>query len=75
MPKPASKRMLTASEEFEIMKLVLDKWLLAGIVVLLYGFYLTVSRSLADGFYYFVAGIVLLLLFVWFLKREFEHVR
>jgi hypothetical protein len=69
----AKKRTLTRQEEFEIMKLVLDKFLWAGLFVLLYGLYLVLRQSqMAYGFWIMVGGAFVLLLFMALIIKEYE---
>lgn len=69
------KRRLTDHEEFEIMKLVLDKFLWLGMIIMGYGLYLTLTKTISTGIWYIIAGAVVLLLFAWFIVKEFEFVR
>ena len=69
------KRRLTDHEEFEIMKLVLDKFLWLGMLVMGYGLYVTLTKTVSTGIWYIIAGAVVLLLFAWFIVKEFEFVR
>ncbi len=69
------KRRLTEHEEFEIMKLVLDKFLWLGMLIMGYGLYLTLTKTIGTGIWYIIAGAVVLLLFAWFIVKEFEFVR
>jgi len=69
------KRKLTDREEFEIMKLVLDKFLWIGMVILGYGLYVSITSNFNAGIWYIVAGAVVLILFAWFIIREFEFIR
>lgn len=69
------KRRLSSSEEFEIMKMVLDKFLWIGVIIMGYGFFLSVSKTVADGVYYLIGGAVLLIAFAWFVVKEFEQLR
>lgn len=67
------KKTLTHSEEFEILKLVFDKFLWLGIAILFYGFYsLVTGRFMQEGISFIVAGAVVLLIFIWLLVREYE---
>ena len=66
------KKRLTQNEEFEIMKLVLDKFLWVGFAVMAFGLYKMLSTSVNDGIYYFIAGIVVLFLFLWIIVKEYE---
>jgi len=71
-----SKRRLSQTEEFEIMKLVLDKVLWLGFAVMGYGLFISFRYGeLTNGAYYFIAGAVLLILFAWFVVKEFERIR
>lgn len=69
------KRRLTATEEFEIMKMVLDKVLWLGIIIIAYGFFVSISKTFNEGMYYIFGGAIVLLLFAWVIIREFEHLR
>lgn len=69
------KRRLTDHEEFEIMKLVLDKFLWLGMIIMGYGLYTTLTTTIGTGIWYIIAGAVVLLLFAWFIVKEFEFVR
>ena len=75
MARKNSKRRLTSAEEFEIMKLVLDKFLWIGTIVMLWGLYVAFSGSVNDGAYYMIAGAVVLILFAIFIVKEFERIR
>jgi hypothetical protein len=69
------KRRMTKDQEFEIMKLVLDKFLWLGFIVMGWGMYqsLTMSSFLA-GIWYMIAGAILLLLFVIIIIKEYEFI-
>ena len=69
------KRRLTTSEEFDILKMVLDKFLWLGIAIMGYGLYLSIARAVSDGVYYIIGGAIVLIIFAWFLVKEFEHLR
>ena len=69
------KKRLTQSEEFEIMKLVLDKFLWLGFGIMAYGLYKAFTVTLAEGFYYLIAGAVVLILFLVVIVREYEVIR
>ncbi len=72
-----AKKKLTRSEEFEILKLVLDKFLWAGLFILLFGFYLlfTDADSLSRGLWVMGAGAIILVLFMGVLIKEYEIIR
>ena len=67
------KRKLTRAEEFEIMKLVFDKFLWLGFGVMGFGLYrLFADPDMSTGIAWMIAGALLLVLFVVFIKREYE---
>jgi len=68
-----SKRKLTLSEEFEIMKLVLDKFLWIATLILIYGIYVVIEKNdFVSSLYFFITGIVILLLFMIMIVKEYE---
>jgi len=75
------KKRLTQNEEFEIMKLVLDKFLWVGTLIMLYGFYVLIKpyelggKPLFDGILYVLAGAVVLVLFMILIVKEYEVIR
>lgn len=70
------KKRLSEAQEFEIMKLVLDKFLWLGFVVMGWGMYLSLTaESVLEGVWHMVAGAVLLLLFLVIIVKEYEIVR
>jgi len=69
------KRRLAGHEEFEIMKLVLDKFLWIGAAFMGWGLYRSISYDFQDGFWYILAGALVMLVFSWVIIREFEQVR
>jgi len=66
------KKRLTQSEEFEIMKLVLDKFLWLGFGVMGFGLYNMFTKTLLTGIAWMVVGIVILLLFMVIIVKEYE---
>ena len=72
MAKKMKKR-LTQAEEFEIMKLVFDKFLWLGVGIMAYGFYSLIKGTyVQEGISFLIAGAVVLLLFMWLLVKEYE---
>lgn len=71
----SKKRSLSSNEEFEIMKLVLDKFLWLGFGVMAFGLYKIVGSGLAEGLYYIIAGAVVLLALTVIIVKEFEFIR
>ena len=75
MAKSTKKRM-TEEQEFEIMKLVLDKFLWLGFIVMGWGMYQSLSQSsIMAGIWYLISGAVLLLLFLIIIVKEYEIVK
>lgn len=73
MAKESSKKRLTEEQEFQIMKLVLDKFLWLGFIVMGWGMYTSIKdMAVLPGLYYMVAGAVLLILFVILIVKEYE---
>ncbi len=67
------KRTLTRQEEFDILKLVLDKFLWVSVAILLYGMWRIVhDLDFHVGIWVLGAGVVLLLIFMAILVREYE---
>jgi len=69
------KRRLTEREEFEVLKMVLDKFLWLGMIILGYGLYVSITGTFKTGIWYIVAGAIVLVLFAWFIIKEFEFIR
>ena len=69
------KRRLAGHEEFEIMKLVLDKFLWLGTALMGWGLYRSISVDFKDGFWYILAGALVMLAFSWIIVQEFEQIR
>jgi len=71
-----AKKRLTQQQEFDIMKLVLDKFLWVAIVVVGYGAYLgLVSDEWGLGISWAIAGFILLVIFLVLIVREYEIIR
>ena len=66
------KRQLTVSEEFEILKLVLDKFLWLGFAIMAFGLYSIFSGDFTGGILWIVMGSIVLILFVIIIVKEFE---
>ena len=69
------KRRLTEQQEFEIMKLVLDKFLWLGFGVMVYGLYLIFNDIVQIGLAWMISGAVVLLLFTWIIVKEYEIIK
>ena len=67
------KKKMSAQQEFEIMKLVLDKFLWLGFIVMGWGMYLSLStESFLAGIWHMIAGAVLLLIFMMVIIKEYQ---
>lgn len=75
IPKGKIKRRLSSSEEFEVMKLVLDKVLWVGFIVMGIGMYMSIGGDFGTGIYYLIAGAVILVIFNYIIVKEFEKLR
>ena len=72
------KKRLTQAEEFEILKLVLDKFLWMGLAIMGFGFYILVtgqSQVILRGVSFLFAGAVILMIFMFLLIKEYEVVK
>lgn len=68
-----AKKKLTISEEFEILKLVLDKFLWIATFMLIFGSYIViVEKDIPGSLYFFVTGIIILVIFMIVLVKEYE---
>jgi hypothetical protein len=69
----STKKKLTRQEEFEILKLVLDKFLWVGVAIMVYGLYRTVTEaSFGFGLWIMAGGALILVLLMALLVREYE---
>ena len=71
----ARKKRLSQQQEFEVMKLVLDKFLWLGFAVMAWGMYklFTIGWSaLNDAILLFITGAVILVVFMWIIVKEYE---
>jgi len=70
------KKRMTEQQEFEIMKLVLDKFLWLGLIIMLFGVYKMVTQQLiVEGFYYIIGGAVALIVFLVLIVKEYEIIK
>ena len=71
------KRRLTESQEFEIMKLVLDKFLWLGFGIMAYGLLLMFNPNevVQAGLAWIASGAIILLLFTWIIVKEYEIIK
>ena len=68
----SGKKVLTREEEFDIMKLVLDKFLWLGFGIMGLGLYNLFTNSLGIGFTWIIVGAIVLILFMLIIVREYE---
>ena len=69
------KRRLSASEEFEVMKLVLDKFLWLGTGFAARGLYIIIVGDFTQGMYLMLVGALKFIIFAAIIIREFEAIR
>jgi hypothetical protein len=71
------KRHLTRQEEFEILKLVLDKFLLLSVFLLALGLYniIAASTSFVIGLAVLLGGVIMLILLTVILVKEYEFIK
>jgi len=69
------KKRLSEQQEFEIMKMVLDKFLWLGFGIMAYGLYLMFKDTIQIGLSWMVAGAVILFIFTWIIIKEYEIVK
>jgi len=71
-----AKKQMTEQQEFEIMKLVLDKFLWLGFIIMGWGMYESLSQSdIMAGLWYMISGAVILLLFMIVIVKEYEVIK
>ncbi len=66
------KKRLTPAEEFEIMKLVLDKFLWLGILIMAYGLYKIFIGTSLNGLSLIIVGAIILIIFLILVVKEYE---
>ena len=69
------KKRLTQSQEFEIMKLVLDKFLWLGFGIMAFGLYNMFTNTFAAGITWIITGAIVLILFMIIIVKEYEFVK
>ena len=74
--KSNGKSKLSLQQEFDIMNLVLDKFLWLGFIVMGWGMYLSLTaESVLEGVWHMLAGAILLLIFAVIIIKEYEIVK
>jgi hypothetical protein len=69
------KKRLSRGEEFDILKLVLDKILYLGFAISAYGMYLMYVSAGQKGFMVIITGIIFLFFFSFLLIKEYELIK
>jgi len=69
------KKRLTPSEEFDIMKMVLDKFLWLGVAIMAFGLYRIFVGTSMSGFSLIITGSIILVLFLILIVKEYEIVK
>ena len=69
------KKRMTEQQEFEIMKMVLDKFLWVGVAVMMFGVYQMLTKTVSDGINYLLIGAVVLILFAYIIVKEYEIIK
>jgi hypothetical protein len=69
------KKRLTQHEEFEIMKIVLDKMILLGVLIMFFGIYKMVEGQLPLAISLIAGGSAVLVLFVILMVKEYEVIK
>jgi len=66
------KKRLTRDEEFQIMKMVLDKFLWLGFGIMVFGLYKMINAGVTTGIAWMITGAIVLVLFMLIIVREYE---
>lgn len=66
------KKRLTQGEEFEILKLVLDKFLWLGTAMFVIGLYNIYTTAVQQGILFITTGIVIFVIFIALIIKEYE---
>ncbi|MFW6378452.1 MAG: hypothetical protein ACOCZV_00350 [Nanoarchaeota archaeon] len=70
------KLRLTKDEEFQMMRMILDKFALLGVLLLTLGVaLLAIGESIAVGFTVLGIGIIVMLIFAWLLLKEIHMLK
>lgn len=69
------KKRLSEQQEFEIMKMVLDKFLWLGFGIMAYGLWLMYTSTIQIGLSWIIAGAVILFIFSWIIVKEYEIIK
>ena len=72
---PSGRKYLSHEEEFSIMKLVLDKFLWLGILIMIYGLWKTFGEDFNEGLMWIIGGAIVLIAFLVLIVKEYEIVK
>ena len=71
----STKRRLSEAQEFEVMKMILDKFLWLGFLIMAFGLYQAFYSNVYYGLTWILTGAIILLVFTWIITKEYEVVR
>ncbi len=69
------KKRLTSQQEFEVMKLVLDKFLWLGTIIMIFGLWMMFKGAILDGVGIISIGAIVLIIFLIIVVKEYEIVK
>ena len=69
------KKRLTEAQEFEIMKMVLDKFLWISTGLMAFGLYRSFVVGIGEGLTWIVSGAIVLILFMVLIVKEYEVIK
>jgi hypothetical protein len=71
------KKHLTRQEEFDVLKIVLEKFLLLSVFLLAYGLYKIMEEAgnMLIGLSVMLGGVVMLIIFAMMLIKEYEFIK
>ena len=76
------KRKLTKEQEFDILKLILDKYLWLGTLVMVFGLWRItqsdpgfVAGGSAEGIVWILAGSIVMFVLLWIIVKEYEFIK
>lgn len=71
------KKHLTRQEEFDILKIVIDKFLLLGVLLLAYGLFVIINNNtqFAVGLSILIGGVILMIILCIIFVREYEFIK
>jgi len=69
------KKRLSEQQEFEIVKMVFDKFLWLGFALMAFGVYKIFASGISAGLIWVISGIMLFILFIALILNEYELIR